>query len=139
MDGRTAENESNRNMKYAPWHLLANFKNVVFMRTYYDRHLTKYGKRTLDWRDNEKNFGNYDNHLILDNFKKRSPNFCVEWNAVPFFVDRNSSKYNWKNLDLLLKRLDKPLSYKFTNGEKVTPGRFVHVPNIELDQQKYDL
>ncbi len=140
VDGQTPEEEKQRNMDYAPWHLFVNLqKNTSCMRTYYNKSLTEYGRRTLDWRDDEKNFGTYDNHLILGNFKKRIQNFCVEWNAVPFFINRHSSKYNWKNLDIVLKRIDKPLSYKFTNGEKITPGKFVHIPNIKIDNEIYDL
>jgi hypothetical protein len=56
---------------------------------------------------------------------------------VPFFWNENPLKYNWKNLDLVLKRIDKPLTYRIDGGDYITPGAIVHIPNIQMEQDKY--
>ncbi|MCU0821430.1 MAG: hypothetical protein MUC95_03025 [Spirochaetes bacterium] len=45
--------------------------------------------------------------------------------------------YCWKNLDIVLKRIDKPLTYRIDGGENMTPGAIAHIPHIQLEQDNY--
>ncbi len=136
-DGALSEEEKKRDGGYSSWHLFTGFIDTVLMRTGYDDFMMQKSRLLLDWNDNEKSVGNYDNHLIMDSFKRRNHHFYVEWNAVPFFWNENPAKYNWKNLNIVLKRIDKPLTCRIDGGEKITPGAIVHIPNIELEKNKY--
>lgn len=136
-DGVMSDAEKNRDNIYSSWHLYTSFVNTVLMRTGYDDWMVTKGKRTLDWHDDDVNVGNYDNHLMMDNFKRTNHHFYIEWNCVPFFWNDNPSRYNWKNLDIVLKRIDKPLTYRIDGGENINPGIIVHTPNIKIEKTKY--
>lgn len=137
-DGTMSEREKSRDNGYCSWHLYTCFANTVCMRTDYDDFMKRHSKMTLEWQDDKKNTGNYDNHLIMENFKRRNHHFFVEWNAVPFFWNDDPRRYNWKSLDTVLMRLDKPVVYRIDEGERINPGAIVHIPDIKRVGDEYE-
>ena len=139
VDGIMSDREKTHNDRFSSWHLFTGFSGTVCMRTDYDDFLTEHGKRTLDWRDTAKHYGNYDNHLVIKDLSNRSEHFYVEWNAVPFFWNRDPGRYDWSNLDLILKRIDKPLTYTVDGKSRFRPGLYIHIPDVHAEEEKYEL
>ena len=97
--------------------------------------LTQQARFRLEYRDAPDSIGRYDYVLDLANFKNRQENMYLEWNVVPFFGSKGN--YQWKNLDLVLKHTDKPLSYSVDGGTRLQSGAFTHIPDIKAEKRYY--
>jgi hypothetical protein len=137
VDGVMSEKEKTRDPKWVKWHLFAGLAGSVLMRVDYDEYLQQHSTITLDWRDDDTTIGNYDTHMIVHRPSTRSEHFLLEWNMVPFFFNEDHSKFKWDNLDLVLKRVDKPVVFILPAGEKYLVERYLHVPNVEKEYKFY--
>ncbi len=59
----------------------------------------------------------------------------MAWDIVPNFW--TPTKFRWENLELALKRTDKPLAYHVDEGKEITPSTCIHVPDIMKVKKKY--
>jgi hypothetical protein len=137
VDGAMSEREKTRDKNWATWHVLTSLQGAICMRTDYDDYLKKHSTLTLDWRDEDAAIGNYDNHMIVHHPTTRTEHFMYEWNAVPFFFNEDHSRFGWDNLDLILKRVDKPLTFTLPGAGKFQVERYLHVPNVEKEYKFY--
>jgi len=137
IDGVMSEREKTRDPNWVKWHLLTGFQGAMLMRVDYDEYLQKHSTITLDWRDDNTAIGNYDTHMIVHRPSTRTEHFLLEWNVVPFFFNEDHSKFGWDNLNLVLKRVDKPVVFTLPSGEKFSVERYVHVPNVEKEHKFY--
>jgi len=138
-DGKMSDRDAALDDRFSSWHLFTGPHGTVCMRNDYDDFLTEKGTRTLDWRDDEKNPGNFDTHLVIKDLSNRSEHFYVDWNAVPFFWNEDPGKYRWDSLDLVLKRLDRPLTFSVEGTPALTTGVYIHVPDVHAEEKHYDL
>ncbi len=139
MDGNMSGEGSNKSSTDYSWHLFTGLPGTLCMRTYYDDSLTQRADSlTLEWNDNKEEGSAYFNHLAMTNLKDRSHYFCIQWNSVPFFWNPDPSKYNWDNLDLVLKREDKLLSYSVDGSPRITLEKAIHVPDISTQKKRFD-
>ncbi|MDD5224108.1 MAG: hypothetical protein PHE84_08965 [bacterium] len=130
VDGMMSEREKTRDPKWVKWHLFTGMAGSVLMRVDYDEYLQQHSTITLDWRDDDTAIGNYDTHMVVHRPSTRTEHFLLEWNVVPFFFNEDHSKFGWDNLDLVLKRVDKPVVFALPNGEKFSVERYLNVPNV---------
>ena len=133
VDGVMSEKEKTRDPNWVKWHLFTGVAGTALMRVDYDEYLRQHSTITLDWRDDETVIGNYDTHMVVHHPTTRSEHFTLEWNVVPFFFNADHSKFKWDNLDLVLKRVDKPLAFALPGAEKFQVERYLNVPNVEKE------
>ncbi len=118
------------NSEQADWILQTGRFGTVCVRTAYDDYLTDKGELELQWQDTDKYVGYYLNSLIFNEFEQRQQHFYVEWDVVPWFWNSDPDKYNWHNLELILKHRDDPLEYSVNGSKGQTMPRNLHVPDI---------
>ena len=117
------------------WHVLTGPSGTMCMVSGLNDFLTQQARFRLEYRDAPDSIGRYDYVLDLANFKNRQENMYLEWNVVPFFGSKGN--YQWKNLDLVLKHTDKPLSYSVDGGTRLQSGAFTHIPDIKAEKRYY--
>ena len=137
VDGVMSEKEKTRDPNWVKWHLFTGVAGTALMRVDYDDYLQQHSTITLDWRDDDTVNGNYDTHMVVHRPSTRTEHFLLEWNVVPFFFNEDHSKFGWDNLDLVLKRVDKPVVFALPSGEKFSVERYLNIPNVEKEHKFY--
>jgi hypothetical protein len=117
------------------WHVLTGPSGSMCMIGGMNDFCTQNAVFRLEWSDTPTKIGYYRYSLGVNNFKNRQENMYLEWNVVPFFL--TDAGYAWKNLDLVLKHNDKPLSYAVENSPLTRLERFTHIPDVKIEKNSY--
>lgn len=137
IDAGMSEKEKALDGKQSAWLLLTSPCASICIRNSYDEFLTKHAALNLDWQDNPETVGTYRNALCLESFKNRQQHFFVEWNVVPWFWNADAGRYQWDNLDLVLRHRDRPLSYRIGDTKDILVPRNIHVPDIGTAMERH--
>jgi hypothetical protein len=136
IDGIMSEKEKNWDSTRKSWYLLTGLPGTICMRSGYDGLLSDKARLSIEWVDSRENVGFYKNIITLDK-RSRTGVFHMEWSVVPDFWNPDPNKYNWENLGLILKRKDKPLTYRIDKGEGVALEAYIHLPDIMAVKENY--
>lgn len=117
------------------WHVLTGPAGSMCMISGMNDFCAQNAAFRLEWSDTPAKIGYYRYSLGLNNFINRQEHMYLEWNVVPFFL--SDSGYDWNNLDLVLKRNDKPLSYAVDGSAPIRMGRFTHIPDVKNEKRFY--
>jgi hypothetical protein len=137
MDGKMSEKEKNLDINDYSWYLLTGNPGTLCIRTEYDAHSTRHADIKLKWQDDAEKSG-YTNLFSMNKFDQPNSYFTHEWNLVPYFYNADPEKYNWDNLDIVLRRADKPLSTSINGSAPLVQSRYLHLPNIKESKKAYD-
>ena len=139
VDNKTAVGEGdqeNKARKRDLWHVLTGpyGSMCVFagLNDYLAQHAAKFN---LLYGDSPETIGWARYNLEVTNFKNRQEHMYMEWNVVPQF-DHNG-QYNWKNLDLVLKRHEKPLAFSVDGEARTVSNAFYYIPDVRNEKAAY--
>jgi hypothetical protein len=134
IDGVMSEKEKKWDKSLKSWYLLTGIPGTILMKSGCDPATAKNATLGFDWQDDMEHLG-FSKHIMILRDKTRTGYFYMEWAAVPRFW--TPTKFRWENLDLVLKRTDKPLTYRIDDGSDIVPGKCIHIPDIMKVKKKY--
>jgi hypothetical protein len=112
-----------------PWGSMCVFSGL---NEYLSGHAAKFN---LLWSDTPSNIGSYRYNLEVTDFKNRQEWMYLEWNVVPYFG--SPGQYNSKNLDLVIKHHEKPLTPVVNGTTRIPVSPFILIPDIKNEKEFY--
>jgi hypothetical protein len=139
VDAKMGAGEGNpayKGLKRDLWHVLTGpwGSMCVFsgLNDYLSQHAAKFN---LLWSDTPSNIGSYRYNLEVTDFKNRQEWMYLEWNVVPYFG--SPGQYNSKNLDLVIKHHEKPLTSIVNGATRIPASPFILIPDIKNEKEFY--
>lgn len=135
MNGRELSQDK-KGLKKDLWHVLTGPWGSMCVFAGLNDYLAQHaGDFRMVWTDTPEHIGGYTYNLAVGDFKNRQEHMYLEWNALPFLSE--GGQYNWKNLDLVLKHREKPLTYTIEGQTRMSAPRFIADPNIKQEKPFY--
>ncbi len=137
LDGKMSDKEKALDISGYSWYLLTGSPGTMCIRTEYDEFSTEHASiLKLKWQDDAEKNG-YTNLFRMSEFDQPTSHFTHEWNLAPHFYHPDPEKYNWDNLNLILKRVDHPLRCRIDGGRPAAQPRYLHLPDIKESHKMY--
>ena len=139
VDNKMAADEGdleNKARKRDLWHVLTGPYGSMCIYAGLNDYLAQHAaKFNLLYSDTPESTGWARYNLEVKDFKNRQEHMYMEWNVVPQF-DHNG-QYNWKNLDLVLKRHEKPLAFTVDGKARTVSNAFFYIPDVKNEKAAY--